>query len=984
MLPKEKKQKKDKKDDFENNINQINLNTNTSRSKIFTKIFNRDQKNTLEYFTNLLKREREKRSSQHKRSKSGIGNLNYYPSHNRTNIWKKIYSAINKTLCKKFNALNSDFESFIIDNLIYNRNCHMVSIFKDYMILDYIDEFFKRMYKGTESRERIPKFANYYKNYLKFFCNPIFRDFKVNNIIQAYGDNRAELYYNKNYGNKKKTDQKKNINHIDENLRTIFNTTVKDNINHNSMTQTIRNESNNNSFDGSNTNYNPYKPVIHNRIASNGGKTNHNDNSTHLNAQESVINKSGLLTHHSKEESLIIGILSNLGSENINNYYTNKIVSSPKIKLNSLLNSNNNLNINLKSVDKAHKTTKKINEDKIKEIDSRILNINQLGGAIKPNVLAKLNNYIENKEKTISKEKVKETAKDNKDLYNYDSPNPTKLKSVTQRLNQEQEKAILNTENVNKKLEKIVTNSHIDNSKTHTKTLSKINEYKNLKLTRPTNFNSNPINTFNQGSSVISSIISNHNKNIYSTEFNNNPTPGQISTIQVPNTQVQPMTLTMSKIYNSEKEKTTTINTSNSNTNTPNIHGNKTSNKSHFQSINDLNKIKKININTQTVTALNTQNNNPNLNSSLKASFKSNNLNDINTNNYTSNNFYSSSNVNNKQTGHNEQMHKNIPHNDIATSPINNNNLNSLNDIMKITLSLYMDKSSRNTRQGSGISHASTQHILNSPLNLLDTGRKTIINKVDSIHNFNININNQININNNTATSNKNGSSNTNLNQLNNKIVATEELITKNVNTNLQNLIEKNKVLSRNKNPSLYKTSSNNQVVSAEEDNNKYRNSIEGKIFNSYSNIDKNKQLFYKTNKLNDNLLNNKNSDIMMKHTLDHLNNRSPIKNNANKNDLLSSSRNKNNNNFNNTNKKFIVNPNIKQTEINKKAHIQKFKLQSQGDVKKLLTGNVSNIRDSIGTSIKNTNEKNNKVFNIYQTAGNIKKNYISTIKKII
>ena len=34
-----------------------------------------------------------------------------------------------------------------------------------------------------ESIERIPKYANYYKNYLTFFCKPIFRTIFFDSII---------------------------------------------------------------------------------------------------------------------------------------------------------------------------------------------------------------------------------------------------------------------------------------------------------------------------------------------------------------------------------------------------------------------------------------------------------------------------------------------------------------------------------------------------------------------------------------------------------------------------------------------------------------------------------------------------------------------------------------------------------------------------------------------------------------------------------
>ncbi len=66
-----------------------------------------------------------------------------------------------------------NYINMIMDVLIFNKNCHLVTMFKDYMILDFIDEFFKRFYRTNESKERIPRFANFYKNYLKFFLGKV-------------------------------------------------------------------------------------------------------------------------------------------------------------------------------------------------------------------------------------------------------------------------------------------------------------------------------------------------------------------------------------------------------------------------------------------------------------------------------------------------------------------------------------------------------------------------------------------------------------------------------------------------------------------------------------------------------------------------------------------------------------------------------------------------------------------------------------------
>ena len=72
---------------------------------------------------------------------------------------------------------NNKYKYFyqLIQNLIYNRQTHLVSQFKDKMILDYIDEFLKRFYKKKESFGIIPQYSKFYANYQNYFCIPTFR-----------------------------------------------------------------------------------------------------------------------------------------------------------------------------------------------------------------------------------------------------------------------------------------------------------------------------------------------------------------------------------------------------------------------------------------------------------------------------------------------------------------------------------------------------------------------------------------------------------------------------------------------------------------------------------------------------------------------------------------------------------------------------------------------------------------------------------------
>lgn len=49
-----------------------------------------------------------------------------------------------------------------VNDLIYNEPTKSVSIFKDYLILDDINEFLKRSYTLTETKARLPKLAQFY------------------------------------------------------------------------------------------------------------------------------------------------------------------------------------------------------------------------------------------------------------------------------------------------------------------------------------------------------------------------------------------------------------------------------------------------------------------------------------------------------------------------------------------------------------------------------------------------------------------------------------------------------------------------------------------------------------------------------------------------------------------------------------------------------------------------------------------------------
>ena len=72
-------------------------------------------------------------------------------------------------LYSKYGDVEEDFSMFLVNQFLYNKKTHINAKFKEFQYNDYIDEFLKRFYNINESRPRIPKLSNYYKNLIYRF-----------------------------------------------------------------------------------------------------------------------------------------------------------------------------------------------------------------------------------------------------------------------------------------------------------------------------------------------------------------------------------------------------------------------------------------------------------------------------------------------------------------------------------------------------------------------------------------------------------------------------------------------------------------------------------------------------------------------------------------------------------------------------------------------------------------------------------------------
>ena len=318
----------------------------------------------------------------HKKDKMNINNKNQTTSKLKNSL---IQSLLLNNL-KKYNSNPIANKAMIITNLIDCKPTHYLAVFKDYLINDYVEEFFKRIYYFNESIDRIPNLFNYYKNYLNFFCKPTFRENFFNIIVKNYSDLQAENFYKNNIEN---INQDKNqIIEIEENdnvYKNEFNINDKNEV----FIKTIFTKSIKNSID--NINDEDYKKY-----------NNKNNDSILDKKQESTIifdnnnkisegNTLLLMINEMKEKHKQKTNQKNINmKKNINN--RNKKIFSIKSTYKTFI-SNNNVNNNRKTFNNYNKN--KINTySNIKYVDS----IKLLGSSEKPKKMDKFKI-----KKTISK-----------------------------------------------------------------------------------------------------------------------------------------------------------------------------------------------------------------------------------------------------------------------------------------------------------------------------------------------------------------------------------------------------------------------------------------------------------------------------------------------------------------------------------------------------------------------------------------------------
>ena len=338
---------------------------------------------------------------------------------------------------KKHNTSIKQFNSYIINSIVFDLKSHIVALFKEYLLYDETAEFLKRFYKKYESKNRIPQITDYYVKYT--LIPPLYFAHEGRIIIIL-----------KKFLKRKK----KYLEYIEEHENTILNQKNKKfNFNFEPIITKSLIESNNNSIKNSTLisyiNKSNSKMTLElTEFDDNKNNNNSKSFSQLINNSSSILNKNTPIKNL-KTKNIIKNNAQTYNEEKcfLNNNNLNKR-TKPKIeklkvieidKINEEKKINNNINI--------YSHNNQINKD--------LMNIKKIffNNTSNSSKLNKRKNYIEF---TDNKRKIIE----NDDLFEY------KLKKLKNKLN---------TQNI---LAYTTTNSSIKNiNNNNTNTLKSINTY---------------------------------------------------------------------------------------------------------------------------------------------------------------------------------------------------------------------------------------------------------------------------------------------------------------------------------------------------------------------------------------------------------------------------------------------------------------------------------------------------------------------------
>ena len=370
-------------------------------------------------------------------------------------------SYLYKYYYKKY--IHYHYNNLIVENLMCNGRCHLVAVFKNYLIEDDNSEYLKRYYRYKESAPRLKKLFLYHDETSVIFPNytPLIESkYLYNNVIkkQRVIDEQQDL---ENIRNDQKLNKRKkeNINKEDK----VFNSTVFGDIltTSESVLRIIfgienNNKNKNNNKDNLNENQEKNKNIDNNdNINSDSDYEEIKQLIKKVETIEENINKAnsnntlvGYKLGSNNALKYKLKLLNNPNNTHIKNKNSDKLINITNNSTNITSSSNNNninSNLNLNKI----KNNQNLGPKNNFELSKNLLNIQKMRNSLvitnhnKTNTIDK-NNYNDNLK--IFNHKKNNSTIPNRTLYGYNfSSNNNNL--LSNLINQEKKKNYKNNSN---------------------------------------------------------------------------------------------------------------------------------------------------------------------------------------------------------------------------------------------------------------------------------------------------------------------------------------------------------------------------------------------------------------------------------------------------------------------------------------------------------------------------------------------------------
>lgn len=374
---------------------------------------------------------------------------------NNKSILSQVESIVRRKIIKKYNCTNDKYNFYIINNILRNDYCHIVSRFKDILINSPDVEYFYKYHKKVENEDLLKKLYLFYQNYFNFYCKPVFSNLALALIFKTYFDKKAKCFLNIEYNSDtSKFEDNKSKKIIEEssigsetkskiNQEKIFDKDIKESLDNVSIMTTIPDYTGKDS--SINLNIEKEKIEIFRE-----NKREYSNDSTFVEIIDYIRNKKNYTKNFNNISNNNMSIMKDLIKRELlrnKNKMIKNYLSYNKNNCESNINRNNILNVIKK------KNKKKIPVNKINVLLKKI-KTNNIGKKVNKNALNEnIVKSLDNLNKKIETLSVKNSNLNNKEKQN--KSKKSNGKKICGNINEYQNKENLNNNNNHKPFKKI-------------------------------------------------------------------------------------------------------------------------------------------------------------------------------------------------------------------------------------------------------------------------------------------------------------------------------------------------------------------------------------------------------------------------------------------------------------------------------------------------------------------------------------------------